>query len=216
MKLRAGLKKFFKSTLILPVFISVAVDAMAMTPREAFITAPREVFVSIDSLTRLDMLDYYESGSAVGSRNLLGGTSQVKFLTDNAITVSTSGSSEVVVSLMTAGSDTTLLAVNTIVLPAANSRATVYDRDWKPLPAKVQLPSHNDLSLWMLPQYKDRVKELENMIPFIPAVYSYNNGVLTMTHTLGKVLSTDDYKRVKTMLKPTISYQWTGKKWKEN
>lgn len=195
------------------VAVMTAAGASALTPREAFVNAPRQVITAIDSITRLDMIDYYECGSSVPSRNTFGGDSRVTLMSDDAITVSTSSSSEVTIALLPGARDTMLIVVNTLALPAPDSKVTIYDRDWNPAGRKLQLPDHNDLSLWMGADAKKRRSELENLIPFIPAIYTYKDGVLTVTHTLGRILPADDYKTVKPLLRPSIGYRWNGKKW---
>ncbi|MDE5635617.1 MAG: DUF3256 family protein [Muribaculaceae bacterium] len=187
--------------------------ACALSPREAFVNAPRRVIAAIDSITRLDMLDYYASGSSVASRNAFGGDSRVTLLSDDAITVSTSTSSEVMMAVLPGQRDSMLLVVNTLALPAPDSKAVVYDRHWGEAGKKLQLPDHNDLSIWLRPESKSNCKELENLIPFIPAIYTYKDGVLTATNTLGRLIPADDYKKIKSCLKPSVSYRWDGKKW---
>lgn len=198
---------------LLILIAASTVTLPAITPREAFVTAPRDVIVTIDSLTRLDMLDYYDSGSTIASRNKLGGASQVKLVTDDAITISTSGSSEITIRLLPVKGDTLIMVTGTLILPAPDSKLTLYDKGWTALGGKSRIPSHNDLSLWILPQFKSNIKEIEDIVPFVTAVYTYNDGIITMTHTLSKTLPTDNYKRVKPMLSPQISFRWTGTKW---
>lgn len=185
----------------------------ALSPREAFVNAPRQVIAAIDSITRLDMLDYYTSGSSVASRNAFGGDSRVTLLSEDAITVSTSTSSEIMMAVLPGKRDTMLLVVNTLALPAPDSKAAIYDSHWNEAGKKLQLPDHNDLSLWLKPESKSNRRELENLIPFVPAIYTYKDGVLTVTNTLGRLIPADDYKKVKTCLKPSVSYRWDGKKW---
>jgi len=199
--------------LILLIGICIAMSAMALTPREAFVKAPREVISAIDSLTRLDMLDYFDSGSTVASRNAFGGDVRVKSLTDESITIATSPSSDVSIIVLPATSDTMLLVVNTLALPAPDCNATVYTSDWKKAAKKAQLPGHNNLSLWIVSSDKPQMDNLENLIPFIPAIYNYNNGILSVTNTLGRLLPADDYKKIKPYIRSSVDYNWTGKKW---
>lgn len=204
-----------KKFLFLLVSAVMAMSASALTARDAFVTAPRDVIAAIDSITRLDMLDYFASGSSVASRNAFGGDAMVKSLSDGSITVGTSVSSEVTIALLPAGRDTMLLVINTLALPVPDSKATVYNRDWTLAAGKVQLSSHNDLDRWLTPEAKQRRAEIENAIPFVSAIYAYGNGELTVTNTLARLLPADDYALVKSYLKPANVYRWTGKKWSE-
>ncbi len=200
--------------IILAISFAVVVTCVwALTPREIFVDAPRQVIAAIDSITRLDMLDYYASGSSVASRNAFGGESRVTLLTDDFITVSTSSSSEVTMALLPGRRDTMLLVVNTLALPAPDSRASVYGRDWALCDRKLQLPDHNDLSLWLDRDSGPRRQELENMIPFVPAIYTYKDGILTVTNTLSRLIPADDYRVVKPYIRSSISYRWAGNRW---
>lgn len=186
----------------------------ALSPRDAFVQAPRQVIASIDSITRLDMLDYFGSGAVSGSRNAFGGEVGVKLLTDNSIVVTTSRSSEVTIATLPVSRDTMLLVINTLALPASDSDAAIYTASWTKADAGKQLPGHNDLSLWLQPDAREKRSELENLLPFIPAIYTYNDGVLTMTHTLSRLLPKEEYSKIKKYLRPSLSYKWNGKKWK--
>ncbi len=59
------------------IFIAaMASFAMAypqLTATEAFSSAPASVLPLIDYITRLDMIDYYNSGSATASKNVMQG-----------------------------------------------------------------------------------------------------------------------------------------------
>ncbi|MCM1448717.1 MAG: DUF3256 family protein [Clostridiales bacterium] len=187
----------------------------AITPRQAFTTAPREVIMTIDSITRLDMLDYYGSSANAASRNAFNSEVSVRFMNDDLITVATSKSSEVTIIPLAAGKDTLLMVINTLALPASDSKATIYNSSWTRSGDARQLPDHNNLSMWLMPQAEEKISEIENLIPFVPATYTYNDGVLTMTNTLGRLIPKDEYSRIKQYIIPSISYRWTGKKWKQ-
>lgn len=203
------MNRLFLSTL-LAVLSTLALRAL--TPQEAFVTAPREVIVAIDSLTRLDMIDYYDAQSTVASRNAMGGEAMVTSITDSSITLNTSKSSQVTITLLPTRRDTVIMVINTLALPTPDSYMTLYNSRWEELPQKQQLRSHNDLTLWLLPVSKARQQDIENAIPFIPAIYTYNNGTLTVTHTLKRLLPVDEYDMVKDHLRPSLTYQFSPEK----
>lgn len=204
-----------KILLLMITAATAAVAGMAMTPREAFVNAPREIIVAIDSITRLDMLDYYDSGSQGASRNAFGGEASVKMLNDEMITVATTKSSEVTISLLPCGRDTMFLVINTLALPAPDSYAAVYHSDWTLASDRHQPADHNDLSLWLDSNARGHESGIENAVPFIPAIYTYTDGVLTMTHTLRRLLGDTDYEFVMPYMKKTIGYRWDRGKWKK-
>ncbi|MDE6402975.1 MAG: DUF3256 family protein, partial [Muribaculaceae bacterium] len=189
----------FLKTIILPVWLTAAwLNGQALTPRQAFISAPDDVIATVDSITRLDMLDYYDSGSSVASRNAFGGDTSVKSLNDVSITVALSKASEVTIVPLEghARGDSAILVINTLALPTPDSYAVTYDRQWH-LDTHYSLPDHNNLDLWILPDGNKLRDKIENAIPFIPAIYTYHDGVLTMTQTLSKLNGTDEYNLVK-------------------
>lgn len=201
--------------ILLPVLlVAGGISASALTPREAFIKAPADIIETIDSITRLDMLDYYDSGSSVASRNAFGGEASVRSANDVSITVSTSNVAEVTLVPLAAGRDSVLLVINTLALPTPDSYAVTYDHNWH-LDTGMSLPDHNSLDLWILPSGRNVRDKIENAIPFIPAIYTFNDGTLTMTQTLSKLIPADDYTFVKPYLRPAISFKWTGKNWKQ-
>ena len=207
--------KILRTLILASLPAAASLSAAALTPREAFIKAPAEIIETIDSITRLDMLDYYDSGSTVSSRNAFGGDASVKSANDTSITVSTSNVAEVtLVPLATNRRDSVLLVINTLALPAPDSYAVTYDRNWH-LDPKLSLPDHNNLDLWLLPSGRDVRDKIENAVPFISAIYTYTNDTLTMTQTLSKLIPADDYKFVKPYLRPSISFVWNGKNWKQ-
>ncbi|MDE7385770.1 MAG: DUF3256 family protein [Muribaculaceae bacterium] len=201
--------------ILLPLLlVAGGISASALTPREAFIKAPADIIETIDSITRLDMLDYYDSGSSVASRNAFGGEASVRSANDVSITVSTSNVAEVTLIPLAAGRDSVLLVINTLALPTPDSYAVTYDQNWH-LATGMSLPDHNSLDLWMLPSGRNVRDKIENAIPFVPAIYTFNDGTLTMTQTLSKLIPADDYTFVKPYLRPSISFKWTGKNWKQ-
>lgn len=74
--------------------------AWALTASQAFIDAPVNVFPTIDRLTRLDMIDYFNSGSQKPSKNSFKGDCRILTASESQITVSTSEVSEVSLSLI--------------------------------------------------------------------------------------------------------------------
>ncbi len=85
-----------------------------LTATKAFADAPATVFPSIDRMTRLDMIDYYNSGSPKPSKNAFKGDCRILSASDSQITVATSKVSEVELSLLTQGRDTLLMVVTTL------------------------------------------------------------------------------------------------------
>lgn len=182
---------------------------------EAFVNAPRPVIPTIDSLTRVEMLLYHQAGSPTPSKNLLGGSAKVITLSPETITFSTSGASEMTVAQIPFKGDSALIVLNTVATPALDTQITMYSASWQPLPAKSQLPSLNDLSLWLTPEGKKHIALVENAVPFITARCTYDPSTLTLTavSTIRRLIGKDNYAPIDSYLKTSILYKWTGSKW---
>ena len=98
--------------------------AWALTASQAFIDAPVNVFPTIDRLTRLDMIDYFNSGSQKPSKNSFKGDCRILTASESQITVSTSEVSEVSLSLIPQKSDTIIMVITTLKTPADDSNST--------------------------------------------------------------------------------------------
>lgn len=180
-----------------------------------FVTAPRDIVSALDSITRVEMLLYHQAASPTPSKNLLGGSSRVISLSPGMITFSTSEASETTMAQLPARGDSVMLVLNTVSLPALDSDAIIYNSSWQRLPQKSQLPSLNNLNLWLTPEGKKHVKEVENAVPFITAKYTFDPSTQTLTavSTLRRVIGKENYDSIDSYLKPSLQYKWNGNKW---
>lgn len=208
--------KTCKRILTFAIAAATAMTASAgLSIKECFINAPREVIATIDSLTRVEMLLYLEAGSPTPSKNMLDGQARIINLTDDMITFSNSAASEVTIARLPAGRDSVLLVLTTVALPALDTGARMYSSNWTPLPAKMQLPSFNNLNLWLTPEAKGHEADIENIVPFITAKCDFTPSTQTLliTSTVLPLIGKDNYEPIAPYMKDTISYRWTGKKW---
>ena len=183
-----------------------------LTATKAFSDAPATVFPSIDRMTRLDMIDYYNSGSPKPSKNAFKGDCRILSASDSQITVATSKVSEVELSLLTQGRDTLLMVVTTLNTPVPDSSVKFYTARWKEIDKGLfMVPMLDD---WTLPEAKERKKDLENAVPFILAKFTYapETSTFTLTNNLGDFLPENDAKWVSPLMHKQLSYKWNGKK----
>ncbi len=179
---------------------------------QAFIEAPREVFPLVNAMTRMDMIDYFESGSQTPSNNVMDGKSRITEMSPTMLKADLSSVSSYTLALLPAGSDTIIAVIQTLSVPFADSSIQFYDDQWDALAPKKQFTSPT-LADWLLPTAKGHEKDIENVIDFIPAAYVLDsNGHLTLTHSLKDMLVEDDYDIVKEYIRPSLSYQWKGGK----
>ncbi len=192
--------------------LNAACAAKALTASTAFVDAPAEVFPTIDRMTRLDMLDYFNSGSQKPSKNAFKGDCRILSANDSQITVSTSEVSEVAMSLIPQKSDTIIMVITTLKTPQDDSSVKFYTSSWKEIKKGLFLvPQLDD---WMLPEAKERKKDLENAFPFMLArcVYEPSTGTLTLINNVGGFLPEEDAQWAGPLLRSSITYRWKGKK----
>ncbi len=179
---------------------------------QAFIEAPREVFPLVNTMTRMDMIDYFESGSQTPSNNVMDGKSRITEMSPTQLKAELSPVSSYSLTLLPAGRDTIVAVIQTLSVPFLDSSIQFYDEQWDTLDKKKPFNSPT-LADWLLPVAKGNEKDIENVIDFIPAVYTLDsNGHLTLTHSLKDMLVEEDYDKIKEYIRPSLSYQWKGGK----
>lgn len=179
---------------------------------QAFIEAPRDVFPLVNAMTRMDMIDYFESGSQTPSNNVMEGKSRITEMSPTMLKAEISPVSSYTLTLLPAGRDTIVAVIQTLNVPFVDSSIQFYTDSWDSLEKKKPFTAPT-LADWLLPAAKGHEKDIENVIDFIPVAYNLeSNGRLTLTHSLIDMLVEDDFDKVKEYLRPTLSYQWKGGK----
>ncbi len=184
-----------------------------LTASEAFSTAPNSVFPLLDSSTRMDMIDYFNSGMSNTSTNNLKGQSAVTALSDKSLSVKMTDSSTAQIVVLDGNSGQIVAVISTVASPGLDSSIAFFDADWKALPdgdffAKPRLDD------WLTDEGKANKADVEMQVPFMLASYNYDpaTGKLLLVNNLNRFLDEDIYDIVSPYLRPTLSYTWTGKK----
>lgn len=200
---------------IVALMVSMVFDCRAITPREAFVKAPSQIFTTLDSISRLDMIDYFEAGRGGASRNALGGESRITVLDDLHVGVMTTPSTAVDIYLLpSAGKDTLVAVVSTLKLPALDSSVAVYDSNWNQMSAKKLPATFNTLDLWLKPGLsREDITKVENTVPFIPAYITVDGNTLTVTNKIDQIVPAEEFKAISGLLVPSIAFAWNGKVW---
>lgn len=183
-----------------------------LTAAEAFASAPQSVFPLLDKNARLDMIDYFNSGSSTSSRNKLDGTSRIVNLTDDDAKIDMTDASSYQLSIIPAGNDSIISVISTVATPAHDSHITFYDRTWKKLPdGMFKAP---EIKEWLTPDARKNPSMVTSMIPFMLAEYVYNpaDKSLTLTNNLKEFMSPDTESMIAPYLLPSLVYVWDGKK----
>ncbi len=119
--------------------------AVARTAREFFLAAPAEIVGYVDESARLDMLDYFDAGlkdhSVRSARDV-----QVRLteLTDSGLTLRAGEVQTISLRLLSAKGDTAVAVVETFATPAPDSKLTIYNKVWEPLPKAWKAPADKE------------------------------------------------------------------------
>ncbi|MDE6108827.1 MAG: DUF3256 family protein, partial [Muribaculaceae bacterium] len=155
-----------------------------MTARDAgsaqwfFAMAPDEVMPLLPANTRLDMLDYYNSGMQRPSRNEAGGMALVTSSADRRLTFEAGDSCSYELAVFTTPRDTLVALIETLRYPMPDSRVEWFDARWKPVKAPVAEPG---LKQWLTRDGARNCAEVEETIPFIPATATADPDRRTIT-----------------------------------
>ncbi len=208
------LRRLFFSIAAIAATMTAAQLANAAQPvADAFKTAPSSLLPLLDKNTRLDMLDYFNSGMDTPSKNELGGNSRIEAMTDESILLTVSSASKAQLAALPYGNETLVAFISTVETPASDSKMNVFTFDWsQDLTEKTfKEPEIKD---WLTDEGKKKESEVEAMVPFMLVAYSYDPAtrILTLTNNSASFISDDVYKIVSPYLKKQLTYRWNGKK----
>lgn len=196
----------------LVAIIAIGLQSWGITASEAFANAPNSLFPLLDHNTRLDMIDYFASGSSTASTNRLNGKSRITFLDPAKVDIEMTDASSYSLFVLSAGNDTVVGLISTVATPTPDSRLNIFDRNWTDITGRsFKSPV---LDNWYTDEGKKHTDEVETMVPFLLTSYSYDpaSGILTVTNNTENFLSSDLYDSVRPYLKDSLVYKWDGKK----
>lgn len=187
----------------------------AITAEQAFVSAPESVLPLLNRNTRLDMVDYYNSGSETASKNKLSGNSRVTSIKINDLRFekSIASSCQIVILNMNNGMEIIAL-IETVKTPVADSQITFYTTDWKKIDSKYF--SEPELEDWLTSEGKKNIKEIESTISFMLVEYEYDTvkNELILRNNISQMLSEEIFKSIKSSFLAQLRYRWTGKQFK--
>lgn len=186
-----------------------------LTAEQAFINATPEQFPYIKRITRLDMVDYFKSGSNRPSQNLLNGFSRILSMTPEKIVVEQATDGLVVTQMaldMFNKKDTALIVIENIATPAMDGNVKVYDTSWQCVNGAFIPPTLKD---WIKKgAKKEMVNEIMTYVPFAMARYDYDpeSHTLTLTASFADYLPEELMRKVGHALYTSKTYKWRGNK----
>lgn len=197
-------------SLLLALAASLSASAQ-LTASKAFASAPASQFPLLDNTTRLDMIDYFNSGSSTASSNVLRGSSKITGLTPESLSFRMTDASSYQIVVLPEAKDTLIAVIETVAMPARDSRMSFYNKDWMTVKSRVfTAPTLQD---WMTDAGRAQADMIEAMVPFLIVSYEYDPStrVLTLTNNLSSFISHDDMA-VGDYFHPTLRYRWDGKR----
>ncbi len=195
--------------------VAMGADNARPAAARAFIEAPAQVFPLIDSLTRLDMVDYAMAGLDNGSQNSAGSTSRIRNVAADSLVIEMSeGVTHTLYLLPAKGGDTVFALVRTLALPALDSSVELFDSRWQPLKnASFATPG---LDGWLNAPDKETRRRAAAGIPFVTAraVIFPAEAKMVVYNTLDKLLPRETLTEFGPFIYPSLTYKWDGAKFK--
>lgn len=188
---------------------------MARTISDFFASEPGNIFPLLTRTGRLDMVDYYNSGKTVEIANNLEGESSLLQLDSAYLKVQTSKNRIVEMRMRTAGKDTVITVIETVMTPVPDSRLTQWNVHWQRFTSDklFAMPGIDDFIIRKMPH--DLRADLQDamIFPLIQLTFKgEGHDIIEATHGLEQFLAKEEYQRYSSYLKPSISYRFNGLK----
>ena len=188
---------------------------MARTISDFFASEPGNIFPLLTRTGRLDMVDYYNSGKTVAIANNLEGESSLLQLDSAYLKVQTSKNRIVEMRMRTAGKDTVITVIETVMTPVPDSRLTQWNVHWQRFTSDklFAMPGIDDFIIRKMPH--DLRADLQDamVFPLIQLTFKgEGHDIIEATHGLEQFLAKEEYQRYSSYLKPSISYRFNGLK----
>lgn len=201
-----------KRVLYVIVFL-MAILPLSMDGRTAadfFVDAPTSQLLLLDRNTRLDMLDYFNSGMATTSTNTLNGRSKIVRNEPLSLVVEVSSSSTMQFALVTLKSDTLIAVIETVNTPVPDSSIRFYKSDWTEAKAQPEMPTYKS---FITKEKKAAVKTatLPDMIFYTIDFDAEHGEFVFLNTTTGYYVAADRPDGVD-LMSPSIIMRFDGKK----
>lgn len=201
-----------KQFLITIALAATALSSWAITATEAFTTAPNTVFPLLEKNTRLDMVDYFNSGLASASSNKLDGKTSITLLSDSDIRFTMSSSSAYQIAILPSKDGDIIALIETVATPAPDSNISFYTAEW----SSIDKPLFNEpgVSDWLTADGRDNSSMVESLVPFMLVSYNYDPATksLILRNNVKQFLGEEMYLMIDGYLCDTLVYTWNGKR----
>ena len=213
------LKKLCAFLLAFITFISAAAQdrhSDGPTAADFFYRAPVTVASGLSDISRLDMVDYFNSGSTVKNENRLGTKVGLKAMRDDLIAWQDDDSVMTTIAVLPAAKgDTLLMVIRTVQTPFADSEIMAYDSRWQPVAGKKVIPQPQ-LKDWMTSSDRTVASEVQDALQFmlVTAEYDPAERILTLINRTADYFVPSDRPAALAHLKNELRYQWNGSTFK--
>lgn len=186
-----------------------------MTPRSVVTTAPEKVLLTIDASTLLDMLDYFESGVARTVKNKMGEDAVITEMTPSTVTFNTGEAHSITFAILPYGKKEVIMVIDRVATPDTDAEIAFYDSRWNRLDSR-KMFRKPQLSDWVGKVSDDKMREIENALPFLMADAQYDPATATLSFTpqISGYVSVENANKVKEAIAPKLDYVWSGKSFK--
>lgn len=199
----------------LALLAAPAVSAQ-FTAANALSTAPLNVISPLSRETLNNLLQYALNGMTNHKEpNLLHGDAGIARIDSVSATLSTGNSRTLELFLLPAAkSDTAIVLIETLMTTAGpDSRLSVWDRNWNPLP---KFWSEPETSQWLAKPGKENRLTFRRNVDFIIADYDFNPETksLTITNHTDSLLNNEQRQALNGLMLPSLRFLWTPKGFK--
>ena len=198
--------------------LSLALLPLTVTARtiaDFFASEPGNIFPLLTRTNRLDMVDYHKSGQTVAISNNLTGDSKLLELDSTYIKVQTSDAKVVEMQMRTAGKDTVITVIETVMTPVPDSRLTQWNSHWQRYISDrlFAMPAIDDFFVKKMPQELRADLQDAMIFPLIRLTFTgENHDTIEASHGLEQFLASNEYQRFAAYLRPTLKYRFNGLK----
>lgn len=205
--------------LLVLMLLSVALTpstALARSVADLFATEPGNIFPLLTRTNRLDMVDYHLNGQSVAINNNLSGESRLMELDSAYLKVSTSAGRMVEMRLMTAGRDSVIAVIETVLTPVPDSRVSFWNTSWQRFvnpDKRFKMPSIDDFIDRKMPKPLRDDLQQAMVFPLIEVHFTGDGHQdVEATHGLKQFLVTEEFQRYEPYMKPSLRYSIKGTK----
>lgn len=197
--------------------LCVSMGSFAKTARDIFLADSLGDFNILTTNSRLDMLDYYDSGRKVAAINKLEGSCTLDSVTPQFLSIDLTDASSIEIWVSDTISKEPVVVFNhTYLTPVADGKLEFLNGDLIPLNANkiINMPTISDFIVIPKGDNKKR-KDIEDLIDMSFISYTINpaNGSITATQNMDEFLGKVDYEPLKKYLKKELIYEWNGKRY---